>query len=119
MGQTAEAAQKYGYKILLKKVGADEIPVGKIKFSLPTVVEIQAVENPLVEEVVSAEPTTTIAPTEIITTPALVETTTTVVIAKAVEAITTTEAVEEENVTDPPEVYLPPPITAVLPTVEK
>merc|ERR1711937_960702 len=123
--QTAEAAQKYGYKILLKKVGADEIPVGKIKFSLPTVVEIQAVENPLVEEVVSAEPTTTIAPTEIITTPALVETTTAVVIAKAVEvittadAITTTEANEEEDVTDPPEVYLPPPITSVIPTVEK
>merc|ERR1711935_458179 len=47
---TAEAAQKYGYKILLKKVGSEEIPVGKIKFSLPTVVEIEAVDVPISED---------------------------------------------------------------------
>jgi len=32
---TLDSAKKYGYKILLKKVGDRRVPVGKIKFSLP------------------------------------------------------------------------------------
>jgi len=44
--ESVESARKYGYKILLKKVGGKEIPVGKIKFSLPTLVEI----DPTVKE---------------------------------------------------------------------
>ena len=43
--ETASAAKKYGYKILLKKVGGKEVPVGKIKYTIPTVVETSSVED--------------------------------------------------------------------------
>ena len=45
--ETASAARKYGYKILLKKVGGKEVPVGKIKYTIPSVVETSAVEDAL------------------------------------------------------------------------
>ena len=39
--------RKYGYKILLKKLGNGKtVPVGKIKFSFPTYVEIDHVSEP-------------------------------------------------------------------------
>ena len=43
--ETASAAKKYGYKILLKKVGGKEVPVGKIKYTIPTVVETSSTED--------------------------------------------------------------------------
>ena len=45
--ETASAARKYGYKILLKKVGGKEVPVGTIKYTIPTVVETSAAEDAL------------------------------------------------------------------------
>ena len=45
--ETASAARKYGYKILLKKVGGKEVPVGTIKYTIPTVVKTSAVEDAL------------------------------------------------------------------------
>ena len=38
--ESKAAAKKYGYKILLKKVGGHEVPVGKIKFTIPTIIEV-------------------------------------------------------------------------------
>jgi len=130
--QTAEAAQKYGYKILLKKVGTEEIAVGKIKFSLPTVVEIESVEEPTstsvkeeadvieaVTEVIEIIDPTTIPAPQSTDVPA----TTTVV---SESEVVTEEELEQEvptttvavAVTEIPETYLPPPITAVVPTVD-
>ena len=45
--ETASAARKYGYKILLKKVGGKEVPVGTIKYTIPTVVETSSAEDEL------------------------------------------------------------------------
>merc|ERR1711935_981678 len=124
---TAEAAQKYGYKILLKKVGSEEIPVGKIKFSLPTVVEIEAVDDSITEDkeeeievltpkiatnditTISAQSTQAPETTTIYKTVPVTEIT-------AEEVVTTTSA--EKPITEPTVVYLPPPITAIVPTVE-
>jgi len=123
---TAEAAQKYGYKILLKKVGSEEIPVGKIKFSLPTVVEIENVDDPFTEvkeeeKDVSTQKKTqndisTISTIQSTQTPE----TTTVYKSVSVTDITTEEVgtTTEEPITEPTDVYLPPPITAIVPTVE-
>ena len=58
--ETAAAAKKYGYKILLKKVGGKEVPVGKIKFSIPTIVEGEE------EEEAVEDPTTTTAPLDML-----------------------------------------------------
>ena len=43
--KTLESAQKYGYKILLKKVGGIKVPVGKIKFTLPSFPTIEIVQD--------------------------------------------------------------------------
>ena len=43
--ETAAAAKKFGYKILFKKIGGKEVPVGKIKFSFPTIVEVEEEEK--------------------------------------------------------------------------
>ena len=105
--QTAEAAKKYGYKILLKKVGSEEIPVGKIKFSLPTVVEIQSIDDSLTgeENIQDTTTTTTVKlDNELVNEDELED------------EVSTTKV--QEPVTEPPVVYLPPPITAVVPTVE-
>ena len=58
--ETAAAAKKYGYKILLKKVGGKEVPVGKIKFSIPTIVEGEEAEEAV------EDPTTTTAPLDML-----------------------------------------------------
>ena len=39
--KTLESAKKYGYKILLKKIGGVKVPIGKIKFTLPTTEIVQ------------------------------------------------------------------------------
>ena len=39
--ESKTAAKKYGYKILLKKVGGHEVPVGKIKFTIPRIIEME------------------------------------------------------------------------------
>jgi len=95
---TIDSAKKYGYKILLKKVGDRRVPVGKIKFSLPIyytqtqlieVKDVSVAETTTSSSVVEAAPpaaTTTAAPavteaaTDLPTTAAeeeIVETTTT------------------------------------------
>merc|ERR1739838_1254012 len=38
--ESVQAAKKYGYKILLKKISGKVVPVGKIKFEFPTLIEI-------------------------------------------------------------------------------
>ena len=43
--QTHLKAKKFGYKILLKKIGGKKVPVGKIKFTFPTIVEKTPVNN--------------------------------------------------------------------------
>merc|ERR1712212_295963 len=48
--ESVDSARKYGYKILLKKINGKEVPVGKIKFSFPTLVEIGHIEDEAVEE---------------------------------------------------------------------
>ena len=48
--ESVDSARKYGYKILLKKINGKEVPVGKIKFSFPTLVEIDHIEEEALEE---------------------------------------------------------------------
>merc|ERR1719186_893059 len=52
--ESINAARKYGYKILLKKIGGKVVPVGKIKFEFPTLVEINPIED-VAEEVVAEQ----------------------------------------------------------------
>merc|ERR1712128_231142 len=52
--ESINAARKYGYKILLKKIGGKVVPVGKIKFEFPTLVEINPIED-AAEEVVAEQ----------------------------------------------------------------
>jgi len=130
--QTADAAQKYGYKILLKKVGTEEIAVGKIKFSLPTVVEIESVEHPITttagEDVEVVEVVTKAIETIDSTTvgaPQSTEVAATTTVVSQPEEVTEEELEQEVStttvalaVTEIPDIYLPPPITALVPTVD-
>jgi len=43
--ESVQAAKKYGYKILLKKISGKVVPVGKIKFEFPILVEINPVDD--------------------------------------------------------------------------
>merc|ERR1711935_740947 len=125
---TVEAAEKYGYKILLKKVGSEEIIVGKIKFSLPTVVEIEAVDVPITEDTEEEVEGSTqkITQNDLSTISAIESTqapeTTTIYKSEPVTDITTEEVVtttsNKESITESPVFYIPPPITAIVPTVE-
>jgi len=65
---TLDSAKKYGYKILLKKVGNRRVPVGKIKFSLP----IYYHQTPLIEvkDASAAETTTSASVLEAASPPA-------------------------------------------------
>jgi len=115
---TLDSAKKYGYKILLKKVGNRRVPVGKIKFSLPIyyhrtqlieVTDVSAAETTTSASVVEAAPpaaaTTTAAPavteavTDLPTTAAdIIETTTTAAVeAKELSA-------EDPIISDLPEI---------------
>ena len=141
---TISAARKYGYKILFKKIGGKEVPVGKIKFSLPTIVEItpeddkvvvEALEDispkmEIIEEVIE----TTVAPTVIEKTTDAVEIdmrkesedeidddeVTTVTVDNNASLDVTTAAPAEEEVTTLLSIsdLLPEPITAVIPSVD-
>jgi len=42
---TLSAAKRFGYKILLRKVGGLNVAVGKIKFTFPTYVQIQEIDS--------------------------------------------------------------------------
>ena len=124
---TVSAARKYGYKILLKKVGGKEVPVGKIKFSLPTIVEITPEDDKVVVEAIgNVAPKMETVEEVIITTetPSVIDATTQAVLIAAVYTdapvdVTTSAPAEEElttllSVSD----LLPEPITAVIPAVE-
>jgi len=52
--ESVQAAKKYGYKILLKKISGKVVPVGKIKFEFPTLIEI----DPDADEPEQVEPDT-------------------------------------------------------------
>merc|ERR1739838_698273 len=142
--ESVESAKKYGYKILLKKINGKEVPVGKIKFSFPTLVEINTVEDDSSEQVLSETVTEEIvelesgAETEAAVTEAVEEiiVTTTVAALTPVETAyvatggaiievtkveeTTTAAVENiaETTTALAVTYVPPPLVSVIPTVE-
>ena len=124
---TVSAARKYGYKILLKKVGGKEVPVGKIKFSLPTIVEITPEDDKVVVEAIgNVAPKMETVEEVIVTTetPSVIDATTQAVLIAAVYTdapvdVTTSAPAEEElttllSVSD----LLPEPITAVIPAVE-
>ena len=124
---TVSAARKYGYKILLKKVGGKEVPVGKIKFSLPTIVEITPEDDHVVVEAIEdVAPKMETVEEVIVTTeaPAVIEETTEALGTAAVDTdasvdVTTTAPGEEElttllSISD----LLPEPITAVIPAVD-
>ena len=140
---TVSAARKYGYKILLKKVGGKEVPVGKFKYSLPTIVKITPEDDKVVVEalddispkmdVMEVVIETTAAPVVIEETTDPVEVdlkmesedeitddvTTVAVDAEASSDVTTAAPAEEEvttllSISD----LLPEPITAVIPAVD-
>ena len=109
--QTHLKAKKFGYKILLKKIGGKKVPVGKIKFTFPTIVEKTPVNN---KDDASIEPITD-APEAVI--PKTIE--------EQVQEEPNKEIVEEEeeeqkletttelNLAD----FLPEPIIATIPEI--
>ena len=113
--ESVDAALKYGYKILLKKIGGKVVPVGKVKFQFPTLIEIgpndeEVIKTTNSEEVKEtakaiannptvAEETTAVTADIIITTEAIIVETTTA---------DNQEAVEPKPVTTPSPIYLPP-----------
>ena len=104
------AANKYGYKILLKKVGGKEVPVGKIKYTIPTILEIQD-EETVTESNVDDQ--SNISPEF----QDIMEETTEVEEEPAVTVSVTTEPIEattELNISD----FLPSTITAVIPSLD-
>ena len=103
--ESVEAAKKYGYKILLKKLNGKEVPVGKIKFSFPTLVEINTIEDD--SENVPSETTEGVVEKKIAVDVTKIEETTTAAVENVAET-TTALAVQ----------FLPPPIVAVIPTVD-
>lgn len=102
--ETLSAAKKFGYKILLKKVNGENIPVGKIKFSFPTYIEIEAHE-PVTEAATAAaakEATTQAATKETeveVTTKAAAPEAEVTTGADASEADVTTEVIAKAAVT--------------------
>jgi len=53
---TLRAAQKYGYKILLKKINGANVPVGQIKFKFPTYIEVEVTDEVESTTLAAAEP---------------------------------------------------------------
>jgi len=114
--ESINAALKYGYKILLKKIGGKVVPVGKVKFQFPTLIEIgpndeeEIIKTTNSEEVEeTAEP---IASNPTVTEEARIVTEAIIVTTEAINIETTTtenqEAVEPNSVTTPSTLYLPP-----------
>merc|ERR1712227_511762 len=100
---TEEAQKKFGYKILLKKINGKEVPVGKIKFTFPTIIEITPVKTP-------DETPITVAPGEEIL-PKVIEQNEEIPEEAEEQKLETTT---EQNVAD----FLPEPITATIPEIE-
>jgi len=114
--ESVDAALKYGYKILLKKIGGKVVPVGKIKFQFPTLIEIGPNDE---EEIEKTTKTVEAGETSIANTnsPTVTEETndvteaaitTTEVIIVETTTIETNEAIEEETITTPSALYQPP-----------
>jgi len=128
--ETIQSAKKYGYKILLKKLGNGKtVPVGKIKFSFPTYVEIDHVSEPeAAAEAVTGESTEEEAPApkEAVTEATADETTqaATVVSGDATTAApveseeATTTAVPEETTTAIA-VVVPEVVEVVVPSIDQ
>jgi hypothetical protein len=137
--ESVESAKKYGYKILLKKINGKEVPVGKIKFSFPTLVEINPVEDAITEEVIAdeviVEEVTAEAvvveevPIEIVTktdielesgeeTEASVSTAAAVQVDVTGESSTTEIETVAETTTTLAVTFVPPPLESVIPTVD-
>merc|ERR1739838_1114815 len=136
--ESVESAKKYGYKILLKKVNGKEVPVGKIKFTFPTLVEITPEEDDVIVEEVTSETVVEdkveekIAPEN--ESLALEEGTATTTPVQPVEYVASEDAASEvdnseETTTAAEEIlaetttalsvtFLPPPIMSVISTVE-
>merc|ERR1712106_1289849 len=94
--ESVNAARKYGYKILLKKIGGKVVAVGKIKFEFPTLIEISPISDP--DEKNELEKTTIAAEVQVTTkaienNPAVTASTN----ATTAEIITTTEAIIPET----------------------
>ena len=109
--ESLASVRKYGYKILLKNVDGKEVAIGKIKFTIPTIVP--AHEDGAEDEIEDVEVVTEAATESVeVVTEALSETT------EPVEVVT--EAVPEttESVEMTTEVDVPVSITAVIPSLE-
>ena len=101
--ESVNAARKYGYKILLKKIGGKVVPVGKIKFEFPTLIEISPIEDEVLTKEIEK---TTIAP-------AVQETTEAVENNPAVTAVT--QAITEAIITTTSEAIIETTTTAIQP----
>jgi len=109
--ESLASVRKYGYKILLKNVDGKEVAIGKIKFTIPTIVP--AHEDGAEDEIEDVEVVTEAATESVeVVTEAVSETT------EPVEVVT--EAVPEttESVEMTTEVNVPVAITAVIPSLE-
>jgi len=117
---TLDSAKKYGYKILLKKVGNRRVPVGKIKFSLP----IYYHQTQLIEVTdASAAETTTSVP-EAASPPTATMTAAPAAVTEAATDLPTTAAQEDivETTTSPAvevkELSAEDPIISDLPEID-
>ena len=109
--ESLASVRKYGYKILLKNVDGKEVAIGKIKFTIPTIVP--AHEDGAEDEIEDVEVVTEAATESVeVVTESVSETT------EPVEVVT--EAVPEttESVEMTTEVNVPVSITAVIPSLE-
>jgi len=137
--ESVESAKKYGYKILLKKIGGKEVPVGKIKFSFPTLVEIDHVEDeeskqeteqstnegntPVGEEGVTSSVNENEQSINEENAPVGEENVTSSVNENALNSETTIPTyevkTEVETTTALSVTFLPPPLESVIPTIEE
>jgi len=119
---TLDSAKKYGYKILLKKVGNRRVPVGKIKFSLPIYYhQTQLIE---VTDASAAETTTSASVPEAASPPAATTTAAPPAVTEAATELPTTAAQEDivETTTSPAvevkELSAEDPIISDLPEID-
>merc|ERR1719186_2315766 len=102
--ESINAARKYGYKILLKKIGGKVVPVGKIKFEFPPLVEINPIED-VAEEVVAEQIADTKVASEVEETTEAIENISAVTATEVPETITeaiitTTQEISIETTTE-------------------
>jgi len=128
--ETLQAAKKYGYKILLKKINGATVPVGQIKFKFPTFIEVEVVDEvttaaaPTVEAKIAEATTAAPVAAEETTAAAIaVEETTATAAAIAVEETTAAATVEEttaaalEETTTAVAIIAPRVTAAVIPEI--